>query len=53
MKVVFFGMALRQFGKKIKGHIPKGVDKVFRIRNKENKSKIVLKIQKDLLLQNT
>ena len=46
-------MALRQFGKKIKRHIPKGVDEVCKMRNKENKSKIVVNIQKDLLLQNT
>ena len=53
MKIAFFGMALRQFGKKNKGHIEKDIDVVLKMNTNENKFKIVIDVQINLLLQNT
>ena len=39
-------MTSRQFGKRIKGHIPKSIDEFCKMSNKENRSKRVLNASK-------
>ena len=49
----YVGMTSRQFGKRIKEHIPKSVDEFCKMSNKESKSIRVVNATKNLLLQNT